>query len=140
MIIRKTREYTYVPNKPFGALLDTSTNLIFLKTNSEYNEIEVWLTDQNSRPLEIEDRINLTMVIKWSMHYKNEIFNWTTTKTAEATGALIGNKIADKITSISNKKSPDNNEREENVEVTTHKEERQEIIDELRLVPKNCWC
>ena len=74
------------------------------------------------------------------MHYKNEIFNWTTTKTAEATGALIGNKIADKITSISNKKSPDNNEREENVEVTTHKEERQEIIDELRLVPKNCWC
>ena len=57
--------YTYVPNKPFGALLDISpTNLIFLKTNSEYNEIEVWLTDQNSRPLEIEDRTNLTMVIK----------------------------------------------------------------------------
>ena len=100
----------------------------------------MWLIDQNSRPLEIEDRTNLTMVIKWSMYYKNEIFNWTTTKTAEATGALIGNKIADKITSISNKISPDNNEREENVEVTTHKEERQEIIDELRLVAKNYWC
>ena len=58
--------YTFVPNKPFGSLLDISpTNHIFLKTfNSEYNEIEVWFTDQNSQPLEIEDRINLTMVIK----------------------------------------------------------------------------
>ena len=56
---------------------------------------------------------------------------------------MIGNKIADKITSISNKKSPNNDEREEeNVEITTHKkrylspEERQQIIDKLRLVPK----
>ena len=58
--------YTSVPNKPFGSLLEISpTNHIFLKTlNSEYNEIEVWFTDQNSQPLEIEDRINLTMVIK----------------------------------------------------------------------------
>ena len=59
--------YTFVPNKPFGSLWEISpTNQIFLKTfNSEYNEIEVWLTDQNSKPLEKEDRINLTMVIKW---------------------------------------------------------------------------
>ena len=58
--------YKFVLNKPFGSLLETSpTNHIFLKTfNSEYNEIEVWFTDQNSKPLEIEDRINLTMVIK----------------------------------------------------------------------------
>ena len=27
------------------------------------NEIKVWFTNQNSQPLEIEDRINLTMVI-----------------------------------------------------------------------------
>ena len=58
--------YTFVPNKPFGRLLEISSmNHIFLKTfNSECNEIEVWFTDQNSQPLEIEDRINLTMVIK----------------------------------------------------------------------------
>ena len=58
--------YTFVPNKLFGSLLDISpTNHIFLKTfNSEYDEIKVWFTDQNSKPLEIEDRINLTMVIK----------------------------------------------------------------------------
>ena len=49
--------YAFVPNKPFSALLDISlTNHIFLKTfNSEYNEIEVWFTDQNSKPLEMEE-------------------------------------------------------------------------------------
>ena len=58
--------YTFIPNKPFGSLLEISlTNYIFLKTfTSEYDEIEVWFTDQNGQPLEIEDRINLTMVIK----------------------------------------------------------------------------
>ena len=58
--------YTFVPDKPFGSLLKISQiKHIFLKTfNSEYNEIEVWFTDQNSKPLEIEDIINLTMVIK----------------------------------------------------------------------------
>ena len=61
-------------------------------------------------------------------------------KTAEATGDLLGNKIADKITSVSKKKSNNNNN---DVKLATHKkryispEERQQIIDELRLVPKN---
>ena len=58
--------YTFVPNKPFGSLWKISpTNHIFQKTfNSEFQDIEVWFTDQNSQPLEIEDRINLTLVIK----------------------------------------------------------------------------
>ena len=58
--------YTFVPNKSFGSLLEISpTNHIFLKMlNSEYDEIKVWFTDQNSKPLEIEGRINLTMMIK----------------------------------------------------------------------------
>ena len=58
--------YTFVPNKSFSSLLDISPcNHIFSKTfNSEYDKIIVWFTDQNSKPLEIEDRINLTMVIK----------------------------------------------------------------------------
>ena len=42
-------------------------------------------------------------------------------KTAEATGDLIGNKIADKITSFSKKKSINNNDDDENVELTTYK-------------------
>ena len=62
--------YSFVPNKSqisnFGSLLDISpSNHIFLKTfNSEYDEIVEWFTDQNSKLLEIEDRINLAMVIK----------------------------------------------------------------------------
>ena len=63
-------------------------------------------------------------------------------KIAEATGNLIGNKIADKITSVSKKPTNNNNNNNEDVELTTHKkryispEERQQIINELRLVPK----
>ena len=64
-------------------------------------------------------------------------------KTAEATGDLIGNKIADKIISVSEKKSTKElRNNHEDLEITTHKkryispEERQQIIDELRLVPK----
>ena len=58
--------YTFVPNKPFGSLLEISPKIhIFLKTfNSEYDKIKVWFTDQNSKPLEIEDKINLTMIVK----------------------------------------------------------------------------
>ena len=58
--------YTFVPNKPFGSLLEISpANHIILKTfNSEYDETIVWFTDQNSKLLEIEDRINLTMIIR----------------------------------------------------------------------------
>ena len=58
--------YTFVPKKSFGSLLDISpSNHIFLKTfNSEYDEIVVWFTDEISKPLEIEDKINLAMVIK----------------------------------------------------------------------------
>ena len=58
--------YTFVPNKPFGSLLEISpTNHIFLKTfSSEFQDTEVWYRDQNSQPLEIEDRMNLTLVIR----------------------------------------------------------------------------
>ena len=63
-------------------------------------------------------------------------------KTAEATGDLIGNKIADQITGVSKKLSNNNNNNNEDVEITAHKkryispEEREQIINELRLVPK----
>ena len=63
-------------------------------------------------------------------------------KTAEATGDLIGNKIADKITSVSKKSAKELPNSETDVQITTHRkryispEERQQIIDELRLQPK----
>ena len=55
--------YAFVPNKSFGQLLDISPKkFLFLKTfNSEFSYIEVWLTDQNSNPLEIKDKMNITL-------------------------------------------------------------------------------
>ena len=54
--------YTFVLNKSFAQLLDISlTSFIFLRTfNSEFSYIKVWFTDQNSKPLETEDKINIT--------------------------------------------------------------------------------
>ena len=66
-------------------------------------------------------------------------------KSAETTGGLIGNKIVDNITSVSMKKSAKelpNDETKEDVEIATPKkryispEERKQITEELRLVPK----
>ena len=50
-------------------------------------------------------------------------------KTAEATGDLIGNKIADKITSLGKTKSKEKEEQETSIPP----EKRQQIIDDLRL-------
>ena len=50
--------YTFVPNKLFGKSWDISSkNFIFLRTfNSESSHIGVWFTDQNSKPLKLEDK------------------------------------------------------------------------------------
>ena len=58
--------YTFVPSKPFGSLLEISpSNHVFLKNfNSEFREIKLWFIDQKSRPLELEDKINVTLIIK----------------------------------------------------------------------------
>ena len=64
-------------------------------------------------------------------------------KTAEATDDLVGNKTADRITSVSKKSTKKLSTIDEDEELTTPQEryisleERQQIIDELRLVPKN---
>ena len=57
--------YTFVLNKMFGQLIDISPkNFMFLKTfDSEFSYIELWFTDQNSEPLNIEDKTNITLVL-----------------------------------------------------------------------------
>ena len=55
---------TFVTNKSFGQLFISPENFLFLKDfDSEFPYIEVWFTEQNSNPLEIEDKINITLVI-----------------------------------------------------------------------------
>ena len=57
---------TFVPNKSFGQLLDFSPkNFTFSKTfDSKFWYIKVGFADQNSNPLEIEDKENITLVIR----------------------------------------------------------------------------
>ena len=57
--------FTFVLNKQFGQLITiTPHSPIMLKTfNSEFSFIEIWFTDQNNRPLEIEDNVNITLII-----------------------------------------------------------------------------
>ena len=57
--------YTFTPNKPYAYLLNVEPrNLVFLKTcNTEFDEIIITLTDQNGRPLEVKDKLNLIFLI-----------------------------------------------------------------------------
>ena len=57
--------FTFVPNKKYGKLITVSPEtLIMLKTvNTEFSFIEIWFTDQDNRPSEIEDSVNITLII-----------------------------------------------------------------------------
>ena len=57
--------YTFISNKLFSQLLDISQKkLIFSKTfNSDFSYVEVWFTDQNSKPMEIEEKLIISLVI-----------------------------------------------------------------------------
>ena len=58
--------YIFVPNKTFGSLLKISPpNHVFVKKfNSEFRDIKIWFTDQINKPLEVEDKTNVTLIIK----------------------------------------------------------------------------
>ena len=58
--------FIFVPNKSSGSLLEISpTNHVFLKTfNSAFQEVKIWFTDQTSKQSELEDKINITLIIK----------------------------------------------------------------------------
>ena len=101
--------YTFVPNKPFGSLLEISpTSHIFLKTsNSEYDEIIVWFTKQNNKPLDIEDRINLTMVVKNENCIKICVKGYGVLSFAKNMGKSKSNKCGQKLLDIAKKSTTD---------------------------------
>ena len=57
--------YTFTPNESYAYLLNVEpSQLVFLKTyNNEFDEIIITFANQNGRPLEIEDKVNLTLLI-----------------------------------------------------------------------------
>ena len=57
--------FTFEPNKQFGQLITISPHLLTMlkTTNAEFESIQLFFTDQNNRPLEIENSINITPII-----------------------------------------------------------------------------
>ena len=57
--------YTFICNKCYVNLLNGKpSNLMFLKTyTTEFDGFNITFTDQNGRPLEIVDKVNLTLLI-----------------------------------------------------------------------------
>ena len=57
--------FTFLSNKKFGPLITISLHVLTMvkTTNAEFQFIQVWFTDQNIRPLEIEDRVNTAIII-----------------------------------------------------------------------------
>ena len=61
--------FSFVPNKQFGQLINISPNTLTMMNtvNTEFSHIEVWFTDQFSKPLEIEDNVDLKLIIGQSL-------------------------------------------------------------------------
>ena len=56
--------YNFASYKSIVKLVDILPKIFVMKTfNSEFSYVAVWFTDQNSKLLEIEDKINVTLVI-----------------------------------------------------------------------------
>ena len=57
--------YTFTPNKSYAYLLSVEpSNLVFLKTyNTEFDETIIIFIDENGKPLEVEDKANLALLI-----------------------------------------------------------------------------
>ena len=60
--------FTFVPNKQFSHLITITPHspTILKTTNAEFSFIEIWFTDQNNRPLEIEDNIRKYYTHDWN--------------------------------------------------------------------------
>ena len=57
--------FSFVSNKQFGQLINISSHSLTMvnTVNIEFSFVEVWLTDQASKALEIEENVNLMLII-----------------------------------------------------------------------------
>ena len=58
--------FTFVPNKQIGQLMTIAPHSLTIinTTNTEFSSIELWFTDQDSKPLEIEYNANMALIIR----------------------------------------------------------------------------
>ena len=58
--------YEFVPDKKFGQLISVKP-LVFIQCKTSdtlFNYIEIWFTDQNNKSLQIEDKVSVTLIIQ----------------------------------------------------------------------------
>lgn len=55
--------YSFIPNTQFGKLINITPNTLLLMLSTEFSYIDIWFTDQDNNPLEINENINLTLII-----------------------------------------------------------------------------
>ena len=58
--------YTFARSNDFGKLLSVEPKVLKQSktTDSVFDYIEVWFTDQNNRPLQLEDDVSLSLIVK----------------------------------------------------------------------------
>ena len=61
--------FTFVLNKQFDQLITISLHLLTMlkPSDAEFQSIQLSFTDKNNRPLEIEDSVNITLIIKYKL-------------------------------------------------------------------------
>ena len=57
--------FTFVPSKQFGQFINISPHSLMMMStvNTDFSSVKVWFTDQVSKALEIEDKVNLTLIV-----------------------------------------------------------------------------
>ena len=57
--------FTSIPNKKFGELINISLHSVTIlnTTNTELSSTKILFTDQNSKALEREDNVNMTLLL-----------------------------------------------------------------------------
>ena len=60
------RLYEFVPDKTFGQLISVKPPVLIKckTTDTIFDYIEIWFTDQNNNSLQIEDRLSVTSIIQ----------------------------------------------------------------------------
>ena len=56
--------FSFVPNKQLGQLINISPHSLAMmnRVNTEFSFAEVWFTDQASKSIEIEEKVNLPLI------------------------------------------------------------------------------
>ena len=92
--------FTFVRNNQLLQLITiTRHSLTMLKTtNAEFSFIEIWFTDQNDRPLEIEYNVNITVIkMRYSLepNYRKYVHGYGFLSFVKIFGDKYGKKLMD---------------------------------------------